>query len=241
MIYEYYGASPFNVEDCYSYHEKGGINLVYVLLDHTKPGHYEFKDFYFDYEPFYVGMGKLERPRNSIKKALKHNVLHEKGNRIRYIYSKSNKPPVLIYCGSYPFRNHAQLVEAKLINIIGRKYLTNSVFPYLKIEHREILDFECPGLFHLNEHRKCSKILSDHFGSTISEFSDIMSESNLNLHWSLGHKDDDVFLSELKPLNLCDKIIKSILFLKHSFHELCEMGLVTYNYNYIKENKELLI
>lgn len=40
---------------------------VYVLLDSSKPGSYQYDKFIFDYEPFYIGKGKGYRIKNTIK------------------------------------------------------------------------------------------------------------------------------------------------------------------------------
>lgn len=60
---------------------------VYALLDPRKPGHYEYKNICFLYEPFYVGKGTGRRCLDHFKKSeLKYNTY--KNNKIKKIISK---------------------------------------------------------------------------------------------------------------------------------------------------------
>jgi hypothetical protein len=39
---------------------------VYVFLNPSKPGLYKYDNYTFEYEPIYVGKGKINRPKNHL-------------------------------------------------------------------------------------------------------------------------------------------------------------------------------
>lgn len=49
---------------------------VYIYLDPWKPGEYEYDQFKFEYEPFYVGMGSRSRDTSHLREA-QHKEGHE--------------------------------------------------------------------------------------------------------------------------------------------------------------------
>ena len=91
---------------------------VYILLDPRKPGVYEYGEYKFDYEPFYVGKGKDNRYHEHLREnSLKKNSY--KNNKIKIIISEKLEPITikvkenLLECQSFKF-------EIDLIKIIGR-------------------------------------------------------------------------------------------------------------------------
>ncbi len=92
---------------------------IYLYLDDTKPGEYIYEDLKFEYEPFYVGKGSLDRINNSI-----YDKGTFKSNKIRSIKNKGGKVIRLkLYENLY---NHESLeLEKLMISKIGRRDLNN--------------------------------------------------------------------------------------------------------------------
>lgn len=92
---------------------------VYIYLDPRKPGKYEYNNYSFEYEPFYVGKGSNNRWKSHLKlSSLKNNTY--KNNKIRKILSEGHdlkKYITFIYCNS---ENESFELEIKLISLIGR-------------------------------------------------------------------------------------------------------------------------
>jgi len=89
---------------------------IYIYLDPRKPGKYEYGDYCFLYEPFYIGKGKGRR-------------LNDNSHRSVYFKNKINK---IRNCGLEPnviklFENITEeksfILESDLINLVGRKDL----------------------------------------------------------------------------------------------------------------------
>jgi hypothetical protein len=83
---------------------------TYIYLDPRKPGIYKYKEYKFNFEPFYVGKGSNNRCFIHLKCNDKSNLY--KTNKIKAILSKSLQP-ILIECQSIK-------LEIDLIKIIGR-------------------------------------------------------------------------------------------------------------------------
>jgi len=89
---------------------------VYIYLDPRKPGRYQYGDYCFLYEPFYVGKGKGNR-YETYKNRNNYFI-----NKINKIESIKLKPIVVkIYCNLS--ESKSIYLEIKLIKIIGRKDL----------------------------------------------------------------------------------------------------------------------
>ena len=91
---------------------------AYVLLDPRKPGVYEYGEYSFDYEPFYVGKGKNGRCKEHLRKSSLKKVNY-KNHKIKKILSESFEPIIvkvkvdLLECISFKY-------EMELIKLIGR-------------------------------------------------------------------------------------------------------------------------
>ena len=95
------------------------IFYVYVYLDPRKPGDYNYGEYHFDYEPFYVGKGSKERAYD-----------HLYGNKWnRYVASKIKKiqcicdNPIIIKYQEQLLENESFNIEIKMIKTIGRQDL----------------------------------------------------------------------------------------------------------------------
>ena len=105
---------------------------VYVLQDGTKSGKWQFGPFEFKHEPFYVGSGKKNRPRQSCKLTSNdwdNNRPNAKIVRLKEIAKKGGK----IYwntIGMYQTKKKSLIVEKKIMNLISRELLTNTITPY---------------------------------------------------------------------------------------------------------------
>lgn len=93
---------------------------VYVYLDQRKPGEYNFKNFNFKFEPFYVGKGKGNRLIQHLYNFDKESNL-EKKNKIKSIIKKTGTNPIILKIFENLTNDHANLYEIELIELIGRK------------------------------------------------------------------------------------------------------------------------
>jgi len=73
------------------------IFYVYVYLDSIKPGSYDYGEFHFDFEPFYVGKGKGVRWLNHLRWAENKINNSYKLNKIRKIQSLGLEPKIIKY------------------------------------------------------------------------------------------------------------------------------------------------
>ena len=91
---------------------------VYIILNPLKSGNFNYKEYHFDYEPFYVGKGKGKR---------KTDTLSEKKNKFkRCIIDKIKNAglmPISIIIENNLTENVAFELEKKIICLIGRKDL----------------------------------------------------------------------------------------------------------------------
>jgi len=95
---------------------------VYVYLDPRKAGKYKYGEYEFDYEPFYIGMGKGHRIRQHLSEAYYYrdkNIF--KCNVIRKIKEILNIEPIIFKLYKDLLIDDAKLLEIHLIKIIGRR------------------------------------------------------------------------------------------------------------------------
>lgn len=117
-----------------------GDYYVYAYLDPRKPGNYIYGDYWFEYEPFYIGQGKGRRIKVHLKKVINNNfkVSNHKNNKIKSIL-KIGLSPIIIKIKSDLSRIEACKLESELITLIGKLIddtgpLANTIneHPYLK-------------------------------------------------------------------------------------------------------------
>lgn len=95
---------------------------VYVFLDPRKPGNYQYGEYKFDYEPYYVGKGKNRRYRNHFTKGSLNSCKNSyKRNKINKLVSLGFNPINYI---QFPYKNETEekafSIESLLIKLIGR-------------------------------------------------------------------------------------------------------------------------
>ena len=91
---------------------------VYVYLDTRKKGNFTYDDYYFDYEPFYIGKGKNKRLEEHLwESRLKHDDF--KSRKIKSILKDGYKP-LFIKVKENLNEYDAFNLEKTLIKIIGR-------------------------------------------------------------------------------------------------------------------------
>ena len=99
---------------------------IYVYLNPLKPGNYVYKKFEFDYEPFYIGLGKKKRidqhiisarikEKNKLYKTLKDNIILK--------ILKNKQKPIRYKLYENITLESAIRLEKYLIKLIGRRDL----------------------------------------------------------------------------------------------------------------------
>ena len=92
---------------------------VYIYLNPLKPGKFNYGEYSFDFEPFYVGYGQGKRKFDHLIES-KRNKYSHKLNTIRKIFNK-NFQPIILTIKENLFENDAKILEIKTIFLIGRK------------------------------------------------------------------------------------------------------------------------
>ena len=95
-------------------------SYVYVYLDPTAPGKYEYAGYSFDFKPFYVGEGIKYRYTRHLKETHSKYKNHHKINKIEQL-RKKDLAPIIIKLKSDMSKSGAQELEKELINTIGRR------------------------------------------------------------------------------------------------------------------------
>lgn len=120
---------------------------VYVLLDTLKNGKFNYGDYSFDNEPFYVGKGHGNRcTEHFYKSKLDKNLF--KNNKIKKLLELGIKPLILKISNNI-FEIDAFELEKKLIKIIGRRDLKLGPLTNLTDGGEGIV-----GLIRTKEHRQ---------------------------------------------------------------------------------------
>lgn len=89
---------------------------VYVYLDPRKPGNYNYGEYHFDYEPFYIGKGNNGRAyRHLTGKGYNKHL----NNKIRKIQNEKYIPIIIKYKECL-LENDSFILEINMINTIGR-------------------------------------------------------------------------------------------------------------------------
>jgi hypothetical protein len=102
------------------------INYVYIYFDPTKTGNFEYQDLKYQYEPFYVGIGKRNRYKDHLveaqrKKSIRTGNFH-KFYRIKSILSYG-VDPIIIKIHENLTVDESKRIEIELISKIGRRDL----------------------------------------------------------------------------------------------------------------------
>jgi hypothetical protein len=100
---------------------KENTSYVYIYLNPLKPGNYEYKNYKFEYEPFYVGEGTNDRCYKHLSETIKTPNKH-KFYTIQKIKTLELKPIIEIITSNLSEKD-AQYLEIMLIKIIGRRDL----------------------------------------------------------------------------------------------------------------------
>ena len=101
------------------------IFYVYIYLDPRRPGSFIYKDFKFNFEPFYVGKGKHKQHLNHILESKNNfkNGNQFKLNKIRKIIKETGSNPIVIKLIEGLSEDESFKLESETINSIGRKDL----------------------------------------------------------------------------------------------------------------------
>lgn len=95
---------------------------VYVYLDSRKPGNFQFENYSFNFEPFYVGKGVKTRYLDHVKKAVNRSKKDPnpfKRGKIQHIL-KEGLSPIIFFTSFGLSDEEACLEEIRLIQLIGR-------------------------------------------------------------------------------------------------------------------------
>jgi hypothetical protein len=93
---------------------------VYALLNPLKPGSYQYDEYTFDFEPFYIGKGKNKRLYDHVFKAKNTKQQTFRLNLIRKILSSGNYPLSLTLRTDLS-ESDAFQIEKYVIGVIGRR------------------------------------------------------------------------------------------------------------------------
>lgn len=98
---------------------------VYIYLDPRKPGNYQYGEYSFDYEPFYVGKGYYKRMLSHLNRAKNKNVrkITPTISKIRKLL-KLNLVPIIKIVTENLIEQESFNLEISLIKLIGRKEFT---------------------------------------------------------------------------------------------------------------------
>lgn len=96
---------------------------VYIYLDPRKPGNYLYGNFSFEFEPFYIGKGRMHRYRIHLLKVKRGNYKNlPKYNIIKKILDDGFEPIIIKYAENL-IENNSFEIEKNMIESIGRKDL----------------------------------------------------------------------------------------------------------------------
>lgn len=99
---------------------------VYALLDPRKPGEYRYEKYKFSEQPFYIGKGCDDRPKDHIREAITYRDKRNnkfgtpKCNKIRKIIREYNLEPTIKIVKKNLDEETAFELEEYIIDIIGR-------------------------------------------------------------------------------------------------------------------------
>lgn len=97
------------------------IYYVYCYLNQTKKGNFNYIDYNFEYEPFYVGKGKNNRDSVHLKDCYNKNVFFKR--KINKIIKDTGEIPIIVRVKENMTEEDAFKLEKHLIKSIGRRDL----------------------------------------------------------------------------------------------------------------------
>lgn len=94
---------------------------VYVYLNTLRPGNFNYENFLFDYEPFYVGKGKDDRMYHHLNK-VKNTCKYKSNSKFSIIEEciKNNTDPIIIKLFDNLTEDDSLIKENEIIKKIGR-------------------------------------------------------------------------------------------------------------------------
>jgi hypothetical protein len=108
--------------------ESDNTFYIYVYLDSTKPGEYEYDEFKFEYLPFYVGYSNInaiyDRKSRHMKFAKMNKDLTNNNYKMNIINKiiKNNQEPIILLFKSGLNSIEAKKMETYMISKIGNRY-----------------------------------------------------------------------------------------------------------------------
>ena len=97
---------------------------VYIYLDPRRPGRFEYDQYAFSHEPFYIGKGKNGQYISHLNYVHNGNIDEHnphKSYKIRNIIKESNQDPIILKFRENLSEQEAFDLEIDLIKTIGRK------------------------------------------------------------------------------------------------------------------------
>lgn len=95
------------------------VSYTYIYLDIRKSGNYNYDEYHFDYEPFYVGKGKGNRYLEHTYKNKDTEHLWS-SRKMRSIFRETGNFPLCIKIKENISDKEAITLEIKMISLIGR-------------------------------------------------------------------------------------------------------------------------
>lgn len=201
---------------------------VYVYLDTRKPGKYQYGEYCFDYEPFYVGKGWGRRYRQHLTEAKNYNKNKKyynnyKVRKINKIILETGNEPLIIKIKENLLEDESLILEKELIKIINKnnKVLTNLNDGGMgcgnELKSNEICHKLCNYIQKNGKAPKVNSFLNRWLSNKRRSFKNtgtyILYESDINIAKSYGLKDifNDNYdfleiISNKKTIELCEWI-----------------------------------
>jgi len=102
--------------------ERENIFYIYAYLDPRKLGKYTYKEYSFDYEPFYIGKGQDDRMFSHLKETLENTCNTHKTGKIQHI-KEVGLNPIIFKIRDNLKEQESYSLEKKYIKTIGRSDL----------------------------------------------------------------------------------------------------------------------
>lgn len=104
--------------------------FVYIYLNQLKEGEWRFKEYVFNYQPFYVGKGKKKREKSHLYPCNLKNKSY-KNNIIKKIIKKTGEEPIHFRIYENLTNEEAVKIETELIEHFGRIDAKNGILTNL--------------------------------------------------------------------------------------------------------------